>query len=194
MLEFQHYDISDETGDIAKRELSVDKELIKLIQIACKKDNIPRAIELTKLLHHIASLDMAVKVADFYHLIGLREKIETLKEVREGNSGSVAIQERKGQWTKPSLLPHDPASDYVTSVDPLVQLSVTSGASLARAMPFMETSSHSRNMSETVSVTSSTAPYSIIGTSAKQKRKWVEGSSSEQMTSLESSAPRLACT
>jgi chromosome transmission fidelity protein 4 len=191
LLGFQHYDISDETGDIAKRKLSVDKELIKLIQIACKKDNIPRAIELTKLLHHIASLDMALKVADFYHLVGLREKIETLKEVREGNSRSVVVQERKRQWTK---LPHNPNSDYMTSVDPLVQLSVTSGANLARAMPLMETSRHSSNMAETVSVTSSTAPDSIIGASAKQKRKWVEGSSSEQMTSLESSAPRLSCT
>ena len=40
-------------------------------------------LDLVKMLHHTASYDMAAKVAGFYHLIGLQEKIEMLKADRE---------------------------------------------------------------------------------------------------------------
>ena len=40
-------------------------------------------LDLVKMLHHATSYEMAAKVAGFYHLIGLREKIETLKADRE---------------------------------------------------------------------------------------------------------------
>ena len=68
--------ISDE---IATKELELDKVLIQLIQNACKNDKLPRALDLVKMLHHTTSYDMAAKVAGFYHLLGLQEKIETLK-------------------------------------------------------------------------------------------------------------------
>lgn len=71
------------TDDIAKRELALDKELIKLIQSACKGDRLARALDLTRLIHHAASIDVAIKVAAFYHLVGLQEKMEMIKEERE---------------------------------------------------------------------------------------------------------------
>ena len=40
-------------------------------------------LDLVKMLHHTASYNMAAKVAGFYHLIGLQEKIEMLKADRE---------------------------------------------------------------------------------------------------------------
>ena len=71
------------SDEIATKELESDKILIQLIQNACKNDKLPRALDLVKMLHHTASYDMAAKVAGFYHLIGLQEKIETLKADRE---------------------------------------------------------------------------------------------------------------
>ena len=74
----------DMTSDeIATKELELDKIIIQLIQNACKNDKLPRVLDLVKMLHHTTSYDMAAKVAGFYHLIGLQEKIETLKADRE---------------------------------------------------------------------------------------------------------------
>ncbi|KZT00847.1 WD40 repeat-like protein [Laetiporus sulphureus 93-53] len=85
MLDILRDGLGDEltTDDIFRRELALDKELVQLIQLACKNDRLTRAVDLTRLLHHTSSFDMAIKVAAFYHLVGLQEKMGALKEERE---------------------------------------------------------------------------------------------------------------
>jgi chromosome transmission fidelity protein 4 len=60
---------------IKQREISLDKELLQLVQGACKADNLQRALDLTRLMHNPGSVDAAAKIAGFYHLPGLQERM-----------------------------------------------------------------------------------------------------------------------
>ncbi|KAI6125763.1 hypothetical protein EV401DRAFT_2055604 [Pisolithus croceorrhizus] len=70
-------------SELDKREIELDKLLIRLIQLACKTDKAPRAIELTKRLHFAHSISAASQLAGFYRLLGLQEKIDSIKRWRE---------------------------------------------------------------------------------------------------------------
>jgi chromosome transmission fidelity protein 4 len=101
----------DAPDEILARELALDKELVQLIQTACKNDKLPRALELTRMLHHASSFDMAVKVAGFYRLIGLQEKMQALKDDRIARGER---RQRRRDWARdydPVLPPRLPPAD-----------------------------------------------------------------------------------
>ena len=72
---------------IKQREISLDKELLQLVQGACKADNLQRALHLTRLMHNPGSVDAAAKIAGFYHLPGLQERM-----------GGVVVKKRKVEY------------------------------------------------------------------------------------------------
>jgi len=77
-------DSQAEEHTIKQREISLDKELLQLVQGACKADNLQRALDLTRLMHNPGSVDAAAKIAGFYHLPGLQERM-----------GGVVVKKRK---------------------------------------------------------------------------------------------------
>lgn len=88
------------SDDIAARELEMDKEMIKLLQPAIKERQLQRANDLVRLLNHINSLDTASKLAEYYHLVGLQEKIKAWKEWREENDDPDEERDQRRSWAR----------------------------------------------------------------------------------------------
>ena len=78
----------------------MDKELIKMLQAAIKERHLQRAHDIIKLLHHISSLDTAMKLAEYYHLIGLQDKIKIWKAWREENDDPTEERDERREWER----------------------------------------------------------------------------------------------
>ncbi|KIJ49698.1 hypothetical protein M422DRAFT_59357 [Sphaerobolus stellatus SS14] len=89
-------------SDIAKQELALDKEIIQMIQMACKADKLQRALDAAALFHHTTSFDMAIKVADFYRLGGLQEKLQMMKQERESRDRFAEERDSRLGWARDS--------------------------------------------------------------------------------------------
>ncbi|KAH7888857.1 hypothetical protein F5I97DRAFT_758195 [Phlebopus sp. FC_14] len=94
------------SSELDKREIELDKSIIKLIQAACKADKPPRVLELTKRLHFTHSIAAASQLAGFYRLLGLQEKIEAIKRWREDGPTPVeeARERRRGMEVEDSFM------------------------------------------------------------------------------------------
>lgn len=85
----------------------MDKEMLQLVQGACKADNLQRALDVARLMHHSATIEAAAKVAAFYHLPGLQERIQSVKgekekEKREKRREATRAPERSYRYSSPS--------------------------------------------------------------------------------------------
>ncbi|KAF8588697.1 hypothetical protein K439DRAFT_1651834 [Ramaria rubella] len=89
--------------EISQREVNLDKQLIQLIQLACKGDKLQRALDAAALLHHTQSFDMAIKVAEFYHLVGLQDKLMRLKGERAEIDRLEEERDHRMKWGKRSV-------------------------------------------------------------------------------------------
>ncbi|PKI83677.1 hypothetical protein MVES_002583 [Malassezia vespertilionis] len=63
----------------AALEMEADKALLQLIQLACKGDRYARALDGTRALHSEATLDAALKIASFFHLPALADRMELVR-------------------------------------------------------------------------------------------------------------------
>ena len=86
------------TDEIAKGELALDKGLIKLMQTAIKADQLQRAHDIVRMMHHSTSLDMALKLAQFYHLLGLEEKIKEWKRFVQDRERLEEERDARRSW------------------------------------------------------------------------------------------------
>ena len=167
------------TDDISRTELDMDKEIIVLIQLAVKNDKLQRALDATKLLHHTASFDMAAKVAEFYHLSGLREKIHILKEAREASDRLRDDRDKRREWRSASgpihPAPRENYSDYARSTrTPFQDARPTPAIARTRltvATPLAEPSPFSNNARTIVPDTPMRKPDENSPPSAEGKRK-----------------------
>lgn len=90
---------------LKQRSVALDKELLQLVQGACKADNLQRALDLTRLMHNPATVEAAAKIAGFYHLPGLQERISAV---------SIAVERKKRRRPEARHSTYAPAS-YATS-------------------------------------------------------------------------------
>ena len=65
--------------EIKTHQVALDKQLLTLVQGACKADNLARALDVARLMHNPSTVEAASKVAAFYHLPGLQERILGVK-------------------------------------------------------------------------------------------------------------------
>ena len=69
---------------LAREELETDKCLLKIIQSACKSERLHAAFDAALMLSQPGSLDAAAKIAHFFSLPTLVERIELIKDSKMG--------------------------------------------------------------------------------------------------------------
>lgn len=83
-LQLNHARDSNEDDElneaIKNHELNIDKGILQLINTACKADKLQRALDAAAMLNQFSSIDAAMKIAAFFHLPSLQDRIYLLKE------------------------------------------------------------------------------------------------------------------
>ncbi|WFD20696.1 DNA polymerase alpha accessory factor Mcl1 [Malassezia caprae] len=64
---------------VQELELSMYKALLQLVQLACKADRYGRALDAARSLHSETTLEAALKIAHFFHLPSLADRMEQIR-------------------------------------------------------------------------------------------------------------------
>lgn len=83
---------SYQLASLLKTSLETDKTILKLIQLLCKAEHLSAALDAVLLLTQPPSLEAAGKIAAFFRLPGLVDRIEIVKE----NKATIARREKEG--------------------------------------------------------------------------------------------------
>jgi chromosome transmission fidelity protein 4 len=91
------------TQDIGTRETELDIEIIKLLGKACSSNvdrptRQARALDLVRMIHNPAIFPSAIKLAQFYKLRGLEDRINQLKDLREEEDRQHTARDRRREW------------------------------------------------------------------------------------------------
>jgi chromosome transmission fidelity protein 4 len=89
---------TSEDASLIQAELEMDKNLLKVLQTACKAEKLQQALDIANLLTHPQSVDAAAKLAGFFHLTGLQERIHSIKEAKMYQRESQWDNRRKSKW------------------------------------------------------------------------------------------------
>ncbi|KAL7344441.1 hypothetical protein BJY59DRAFT_718629 [Rhodotorula toruloides] len=85
--------------ELARQEVQTDKHLLQIIQTFCKADKLEAALDAVLLLSQPASLIAAAKIAAFFDLPSLKERIELLQQMREdAGDPDEANAKRQSKW------------------------------------------------------------------------------------------------
>ncbi|GAA5971259.1 hypothetical protein JCM11641_008285 [Rhodosporidiobolus odoratus] len=95
---------------LAREEMAADKHLLQIIQTFCKADRLEAALDAVLLLSQTASLAAAVKIAGFFQLPALQERIELVQQIKEEEvDPEAAALKRQSKWA------HLADDRYITS-------------------------------------------------------------------------------
>lgn len=96
--------------ELARVELQTEKHLLQIIQTFCKADRLEAALDAVLLLSQPASLVAASKIAGFFTLPALQERVDLLQQMREESGDpEAAAAKRQSKWA------HLADDRYITS-------------------------------------------------------------------------------
>lgn len=175
-LEIARDALGDEltTDDISKRETALDVELIKLLGKACsgnleRPTRQARALDITRLIHNPGIFASAIKVAQFYKLRGLEDRIQQVKAMREEDDRLYSARDKRREW----------ASD-LDAVAPPPRAATTNGAQVGGVRPFEDFNPPAAvprpgltraNPAPVVEASSSTSPWDMDEYTTESRRK-----------------------
>ncbi|GAA5861876.1 hypothetical protein JCM1840_006861 [Sporobolomyces johnsonii] len=84
---------------LAREELTIDKCLLQLIQTYCKAERLEAALDAVLLLSQPASLQAAAKIAGFFGLPALSERIELVRAAKTGEDPDDAASKRQSKYS-----------------------------------------------------------------------------------------------